>query len=60
VIAPGCKAALFFAMMALLEPGDEVLYPDPGFPGYPSIHLDSVPCPSLRTVNPQPFSTRPG
>lgn len=33
VMAPGCKAALFFAMMALLEPGDEVLYPDPGFPG---------------------------
>ena len=39
VLAPGCKAALFFAMMALLEPGDEVLYPDPGFPGYPSIAL---------------------
>jgi aspartate aminotransferase len=39
VIAPGCKIALFFAMMALLEPGDEVLYPDPGFPGYPSIAL---------------------
>ena len=39
VIAPGCKAALFFAMMALLEPGDEVLFPDPGFPGYPSITL---------------------
>jgi aspartate/methionine/tyrosine aminotransferase len=39
VIAPGCKAALFFAMMALLEPGDEVLYPDPGFPGYSSITL---------------------
>jgi aspartate aminotransferase len=39
VIAPGCKAALFFAMMSLLEPGDEVLYPDPGFPGYPSITL---------------------
>ncbi len=37
LVAPGCKAALFFAMMALLEPGDEVLYPDPGFPGYPSI-----------------------
>src|SRR6202167_3045517 len=31
VIAPGCKAALFFSMMSLLEPGDEVLYPDPGF-----------------------------
>src|ERR1700733_12760650 len=39
VIAPGCKAALFFAMMVLLEPGDEVLYPDPGFPGYSSITL---------------------
>jgi aspartate aminotransferase len=37
LIAPGCKAALFFAMMTLLEPGDEVLYPNPGFPGYPSI-----------------------
>lgn len=39
VIAPGCKIALFFALMALLEPGDEVLYPDPGFPGYASITL---------------------
>jgi aspartate/methionine/tyrosine aminotransferase len=39
VIAPGCKTALFFGMMALLEPGDEVLYPDPGFPGYSSITL---------------------
>ena len=47
VMAPGCKAALFFAMMALLEPGDEVLYPDPGFPGYPSITLGlgAVPVP---------------
>jgi len=47
VIAPGCKAALFFAMLALLEPGDEVLYPDPGFPGYPSITLGlgAVPVP---------------
>lgn len=39
VIAPGCKIALFIAMMALIDPGDEVLYPDPGFPGYPSIAL---------------------
>lgn len=39
VIAPGCKLALFLGMMALLEPGDEVLYPDPGFPGYASIAL---------------------
>ena len=39
VLAPGCKLALFLAMMAILDPGDEVLYPDPGFPGYPSITL---------------------
>jgi len=39
VIAPGCKIALFMAMVALIDPGDEVLYPDPGFPGYPSIAL---------------------
>ena len=47
VVAPGCKIALFLAMMALLEPGDEVLYPDPGFPGYPSITLGlgAVPVP---------------
>ena len=47
VVAPGCKTALFFAMMALLEPGDEVLYPDPGFPGYASIALGlgAVPVP---------------
>jgi len=37
VLAPGCKIALFFALMALIDPGDEVLYPDPGFPGYQSI-----------------------
>jgi aspartate/methionine/tyrosine aminotransferase len=37
VIAPGCKIALFMAMMAIIEPGDEILWPDPGFPGYPSI-----------------------
>jgi len=47
VMAPGCKIALFLAMMALLEPGDEVLYPDPGFPGYSSIALGlgAVPVP---------------
>ena len=39
VIAPGCKLALFMALMALIDQGDEVLYPDPGFPGYSSITL---------------------
>ena len=37
VIAPGCKIGLFLAMMALINPGDEVLYPEPGFPAYRSI-----------------------
>jgi aspartate aminotransferase len=36
LVAPGCKMALSLAMMALIEPEDEVLYPDPGFPIYPS------------------------
>ncbi|HKW32820.1 MAG TPA: pyridoxal phosphate-dependent aminotransferase [Candidatus Acidoferrum sp.] len=36
LVAPGCKMALSLAMMALIEPGDEMLYPDPGFPIYPS------------------------
>jgi aspartate aminotransferase len=47
VISPGCKLSLFFALMAILNPGDEVLWPDPGFPGYPSITrgLDAVPVP---------------
>jgi aspartate aminotransferase len=36
LVAPGCKMALSLAMMALIELGDEVLYPDPGFPIYPS------------------------
>ena len=36
LVAPGCKMALALAMMALIEPGDEVLCPDPSFPIYPS------------------------
>jgi len=36
LVAPGCKMALALTMMALIEPGHEVLYPDPGFPIYPS------------------------
>jgi aspartate/methionine/tyrosine aminotransferase len=34
VIGPGAKPALFFPTLALVRPGDEVLYPDPGFPTY--------------------------
>ena len=32
VVGPGAKPALFFPTLALVEPGDEVIYPDPGFP----------------------------
>ncbi len=34
VVAPGAKPGLFFPTLALVNPGDEVLYPDPGFPTY--------------------------
>jgi aspartate aminotransferase len=34
VVAPGTKPLLLLPMLALLESGDEVLYPDPGFPSY--------------------------
>jgi aspartate aminotransferase len=37
VIAPGAKPIYFFAILALIEPDDEVLYPDPGFPIYESM-----------------------
>jgi aspartate/methionine/tyrosine aminotransferase len=34
VVGPGGKPNLFFPTLALVEPGDEVIYPDPGFPTY--------------------------
>ncbi len=34
VISPGAKPNLYFPAMALIEPGDEVIYPNPGFPTY--------------------------
>jgi aspartate/methionine/tyrosine aminotransferase len=37
VVTPGAKPIMFFTILALCEPGDEVLYPDPGFPMYESI-----------------------
>lgn len=36
-VVPGGKPIIFFPMLALLEPDDEVLYPDPGFPIYRSM-----------------------
>lgn len=54
IITPGAKPVFFFAMMALVEPGDEVLYPNPGFPIYESMirFLGATPVPyALREEN---------
>ena len=37
VVTPGAKPIMFFTILALADEGDEVLYPDPGFPMYESI-----------------------
>jgi aspartate aminotransferase len=37
VVTPGAKPIMFFTILALAGEGDEVLYPDPGFPMYSSI-----------------------
>jgi aspartate/methionine/tyrosine aminotransferase len=37
VVTPGGKPIMFYLMLALLEEGDEVVYPDPGFPIYESM-----------------------
>jgi aspartate aminotransferase len=37
VISPGAKLNLLLPTLALVEEGDEVIYPDPGFPSYPEI-----------------------
>ncbi len=54
VIVPGGKPTMFYAMLALVEKGDEVIYPNPGFPIYESMiqfcGAKAVPCP-IREVN---------
>ena len=37
VVVPGGKPIMFFSIMALAEEGDEVIYPNPGFPIYESM-----------------------
>ena len=37
VVTPGGKPIMFFTILALAEEGDEVVYPDPGFPIYESM-----------------------
>jgi len=47
VVVPGGKPIMFFTMMAVVEPGDEVIYPNPGFPIYESVirFLGATPVP---------------
>ncbi len=53
VVEPGAKPIIFYAMFALVEPGDEVIYPNPGFPIYESVvnflGAKPVPLPFLDT-----------
>src|SRR5688572_1732149 len=37
VVAPGAKPLIFYTLATLVNPGDEVIYPNPGFPTYESV-----------------------
>jgi aspartate/methionine/tyrosine aminotransferase len=47
VVTPGAKPIMFFSMLALVNAGEEVLYPNPGFPVYESLinFVDAKPVP---------------
>lgn len=47
VVTPGAKPVMFYAVLALAQAGDEVIYPNPGFPIYESIirFVDATPVP---------------
>ena len=55
VVGPGGKPFLYYTIMAAAGPGDEVIYPDPGFPVYESVALYAgatpVPLPILEENN---------
>ncbi|MCH2579263.1 MAG: pyridoxal phosphate-dependent aminotransferase, partial [Pseudomonadales bacterium] len=47
IVTPGGKPVMFFTIMALIEEGDEVIYPNPGFPIYESMirYMGGTPVP---------------
>ena len=47
VVTPGAKPIMFFTIMAMIGEGDEVIYPNPGFPIYESVinFVGGVPVP---------------
>ena len=53
VVGPGAKPGLFFAALALLDKGDEMVYPDPGFPTYRNMALISGARPVPVPLNPE-------
>jgi aspartate/methionine/tyrosine aminotransferase len=63
---PGGKAGIYFTMVGTCTPGDEVIFPDPGFPTYRSLchYINAVPIPiHLKEENdfrldPQDIATR--
>jgi aspartate/methionine/tyrosine aminotransferase len=57
VVTPGAKPIMFFSMLACVEEGDEVIYPNPGFPIYESVvnFLGAKPVP-LRLREERDFS----
>ena len=62
IIGPGAKPGLFFPTLALVQAGDEVIYPDPGFPTYKAMIAiaGGVPVPvPLREENNFSFDLRP-
>lgn len=52
VVTIGSQEAVFASVMTLVDPGDEVLYPDPGYPAYPVVAR-------LLGATPVPFPLRP-
>jgi aspartate/methionine/tyrosine aminotransferase len=51
LVCPGAKPVMFYLLLALVQEGDEVIYPNPGFPIYESMirfaGAKAVPCPIL-------------
>ncbi|MEX2315255.1 MAG: pyridoxal phosphate-dependent aminotransferase [Thermomicrobiales bacterium] len=60
VVTPGAKPIMFFVIQALAGPGDEVVFPDPGFPIYESvINYSGATAVPLRLGEEQGFSFAP-
>ena len=61
VVTPGAKPIMFFIILALIGKGDEVIYPNPGFPIYESMinFVGGTPVP-IKLEEERGFAFRPG